>query len=576
MWAASHGLLHRGLAWACVATAVGMIVACEAPLGSEDASLESPDSGAPVDPLTLDELFDPDHVVHVDIDMPPADWDALRSEHPPQGFGPFGAQCHPFNHSFRYGYRLATVTVDGRRVEHVGVRKKAYCGSEDQDKPGLKIAFDEFVSQTLGADIGDLTLNNAVQDGSYVRQCLGMQVFARAGLPALRCNFATVSVNGDEPQLYLLVERWDQLQLERELGHFGGNLYEGTLSDFHADWLPQFEPKSGPSAEQRHELEAAAEALADESQPVLARVAAHFDLDAALRYWAVEVVLAAWDGYHSNQNNFFVYADPRSERLHFLPWGLDHVFANVDAPAARNESYLGYMLYADPGGRDGYYAALDDVLRDVWRESELLVHLDHMAEVVLAHVPAAEREDVADAIERTRSFVENRRSEIDGQLIDGPLELGNTPPTVPVLVDLGALDTSFSTTWDSLGGDPTSTGQGTAQGSVEGYDLEITRVGATIGPAGDSARVVVAMALANGDELHLFAVGPSADIAAGAHIDPNYTGRWRGGLSLRRPGDDKPRLVARLIDGTLAVDQGTPEEGAAIAGRLAGRIVRIE
>ena len=41
-----------------------------------------------------------------------------------------------------------------------------------------------------------LTLNNTIQDRSYIRQPLGYKLLAMAGLPNSRCNFARVFVNG--------------------------------------------------------------------------------------------------------------------------------------------------------------------------------------------------------------------------------------------------------------------------------------------------------------------------------------------------------------------------------------------
>ena len=47
-----------------------------------------------------------------------------------------------------------------------------------------------------------MTLNNARQDPSYINQCLGYQLFAAAGVPAPRCSFATVTVNGEQLGIY--------------------------------------------------------------------------------------------------------------------------------------------------------------------------------------------------------------------------------------------------------------------------------------------------------------------------------------------------------------------------------------
>ncbi|TPV95888.1 MAG: hypothetical protein B7733_07700 [Myxococcales bacterium FL481] len=562
----------------CGVSAVVFAAAC---CGSEPPPAGSERPNGPIDPggpwvsLTREELFDPNRVLHVEIEMLPADWEALRTEHPPQGFGPFGAECHPFNHAFRYRYRPATVTLDGHRVERAGVRKKAYCGSEDQDKPGLKLAFDKYAPSGLEPGIRRLTLNNAVQDPSYVRQCLGLWVFARAGLPASRCNFAVVRVNGGDPELYVHVERLDNEFLRRSFGSTDGDLYEGTLSDFDERWLPNFEHKRGPGGAEAR-LVAASRALADESRPALTRVGEHFHLDSSLRFWAVEVLMAAWDGYHSNQNNYFIYLEPSTDRLRFAPWGVDHVLSNLHSPAVRTESYLSHFLYRDDAGRARYYETLDWALAHVWHESALSSELERLAGVVTRHVPTREISDVEEAIEHTRDFIRRRREVIAQQLANGPLDVDPNPPRVPELVELGSVAIRFETTWDSLGSPAAAIGSATVDGAVEGYQLAGARAGASVGRKGGNTRLSIDLALSSGEDLHVFAVGPREDPAPGAELTPNYTGRWRGGLSRRRPSDDKPYLVARLIDARLQFDAYATEPGAEVRGFLQGRIVRIE
>ena len=80
------------------------------------------------------------------------------------------------------------------------------------------------------------TLNNAKQDPSYVNQCIGYDLFRAAGVPAPRCNFANVTVNGENLGLYVHVESVKKPYLRQYFASDEGNLYEGTLSDFRDGW----------------------------------------------------------------------------------------------------------------------------------------------------------------------------------------------------------------------------------------------------------------------------------------------------------------------------------------------------
>ena len=58
-----------------------------------------------------------------------------------------------------------------------------------------------------------------------------------------------------------------------------------------------------------------------------------FDLDAFVRFWAVESLVWHRDGYSGNANNFFIYADPSDGgRFHIFPWGADGTFTQDNRP----------------------------------------------------------------------------------------------------------------------------------------------------------------------------------------------------------------------------------------------------
>lgn len=115
-----------------------------------------------------------------------------------------------------------------------------------------------------------MTLNNAQQDPSIVRQCLGYALFAKAGLVAPRCNFAHVKVNGTDLGVYAHVEAIDKDLLRRRFDKAGGNLYEGTLSDFNPTFERTFDLKN--TVVDRSDLAAVTAALTAPDAELLARL----------------------------------------------------------------------------------------------------------------------------------------------------------------------------------------------------------------------------------------------------------------------------------------------------------------
>ena len=161
----------------------------------------TPHSDADGDPSKA--YFALDRVLNIEIEMAPEDWYTLR--HQTRTFEDVMAEIEEYGLSRPfaniYTWFSGTVTVDGETYSNVGVRKKGFLGSQSDTKPALKLRFDKYVDdRSLGGVIERMTLNNSIQDASMVNTCLTYQIFAAAGSPSPRCNFATVTGERKEPR----------------------------------------------------------------------------------------------------------------------------------------------------------------------------------------------------------------------------------------------------------------------------------------------------------------------------------------------------------------------------------------
>ncbi len=376
-----------------------------------------------------------DRVLDISIRIDPEDWDALRRQTRTLGDVMAEVREHGLSRPFSdiYSWFSATVTVDGETHTEVGVRKKGFVGSQSDTKPALKLRFDKYVDdQALGGVMERMTLNNGVQGDSMLNTCLALHVFAEAGNPASRCNFATVSVNGSDLGLYAHVEEIKRPFLRRHFDSDDGNLYEGTVSDFTSPFRGTIEKKTNEDDDDWSDIEAVVEALKDESENGLVELAEIVDLDRFLTFWATEVLVGHWDGYAGNRNNFWFYREPEG-RFVFLPWGVDgtfhleddpNPFDNVSAPppSVLALTAIPNRLYNHPEWRDAYVDRLREILETVWDEDELLARVDEMAAIVDRHaLPAEAAASAADA-ERVRKFILKRRGEILADLVPTPPE----------------------------------------------------------------------------------------------------------------------------------------------------------
>ena len=346
------------------------------------------------DGQSTDAIFDPDHVLDIRIDLPVESWDALSS------------QAYDFS-EYRderwvddippspYTHFKADVTIDGTRIESVGVRKKGFLGSVNTVRPSLKLKLDEFIDDQRYEGTRRFTLQNNHTDGALVSQALACHMYHLAGLPAPRCNFARVTVNGEYLGVYTHIESVKKPFLRRAFGDDSGNLYEGRLSDFRPEFVKTFEKKTNTKRNDRSDLAAVVRALQADDSDLLEAVGAVVDIDRFIDFWAVTSLIQFWDSYPGAANNFYCYNNPSSGKFEFIPWAPDSAFrdgwfaVNPRPKSVYADGYLALRLYGLPQIRQQYRQRMRELLATVWDEEGILAELDRMVALLSPHSPPA-------------------------------------------------------------------------------------------------------------------------------------------------------------------------------------------
>jgi spore coat protein CotH len=451
-----------------------------------DAGTEG-DSEVEIDPT--DEIFDPEHLLEIQIDLAPSDWDLIRAQHH-DFFGVMIDDCHAGAPESPYEYVRATLTVDGEAIDDVAVRSKGFLGSINLARPSLKISFDEHLPDRRFQGLRRMTLNNNQQDPSQVDACLAYMVFRAAGVPAPRCNFARVTVNGVDLGIFSHVESIKRPFLGRHFDSNDGNLYEGALADFRPVWVDNYEGKAG-NDDDRSDLQAMVEALRLPDDELLGALEQILDTDAFLTFWAVEVLVGHWDGFNGNRNNHYLYRDPESELFHFIPWGTDACFGEenpfvaFDPPAsvwANNQ--LSSRLYNHPEVRHRYQDRLRSLLDTVWDEEALLAEIDRIEAQISPHLRIPSELFTSD-LEKVRDFVEGRRELLEADLASDPA--WNFPLQEDFCLEsVGTITGTFSSLYGPFpSANPFATGSGALEISYRGEVVSFSRMGASAGPDED-------------------------------------------------------------------------------------------
>lgn len=534
-------------------------------------------------------MFDPDRVLDVAITMAPEDWDALR--HQSRKVSEIlGEGCMDGPKESPYTQFPATVTVDGVALEMSAVRKKGFLGSASIAKPSLKVSFDALVDGREHAGLTGLTLNNSRQDPSLVKTCLAFKVLRDAGIPASRCNYAHVSVNGKDLGIYAHVEPVGKRLLGRYFADATGDLYEGQLSDLREGWTATYEKKTNEGDPDRSELDAVAAALLASDAELDAKLGALVDIPAFRRYWAAESLIAAWDGYAGNVNNHFLYFDPTSGKMSLLPWGPDMSFDAVDpiGQPGRPQSVsakgaVAYRLYETPELRALYAKAMKELLDTVWKEDALLGEIDRVEKLLAPYVggSAAAVKAGTDAV---RAFVKGRRAVVSAEIDPTPPEWPYPLPDAACMTTVGTVSGSFSTTWGSLAQmDPFATGSGALELSIP---ADQPQSAAAVGAASGSEASMGGIDVFTSGKAQLSLVGsfPNGDVRVFVfYVDPEAFGDgkespydWQTvfGLVLDATSQE-PVLLGFFGDGKIHFDKasmasGAPVSGTFMAGVLSG------
>jgi spore coat protein CotH len=449
-----------------IATSIRVLIFCLLLLPAAMAQGQSP-------LLDCAELFHSDRVVKIDIELAEKDWDEIRlqSRDFASALGKKPAES-PFT------WVKANITIDGQRIENVGIRKKGFLGSLSTSRPSLKVKFGEYVDQNPVAGLTHMTLNNNKQDPARVLQYLTYKLFTESGTHSPRCGFAVVSVNGENLGVYSNVESIREPMLEHNFGDGSGPLFEGTVADFFPERIEKFEKKN--KAAKRKHVRKLADVLAHKKIDLEA-VNKVVDVDAFIRYWAMESLVGFWDSYCSNQNNYFVYKNPANKKLYFVPWGADSSFAKsspippyqIRPRSVHGKAILPNKLYRIPEIQSKYVKTLRSFMDEHWQEDKLLKELDRLEMMLKDHL-VDDNTGFARTMKSYRKFIVDRRKEIDSEFENGNPEL-KSREHLPVYMGAGEKVTAtFDTKWyDQAPFDKTGLGKATIKMTMDGEEIEL-------------------------------------------------------------------------------------------------------
>jgi spore coat protein H len=292
-----------------------------------------------------------DTVQRLDIVIAASDWATLQAElatyaSSSSGPGPGGPPGGggSLDQAFDPSWVPCDVFHAGRQWYKVGIRPKGNSSLQQTVKSGnkktsFKLDFDQFedtwpeVTNQRFYGFKQLNVNNNFDDQTLLRERVAGDLFRAFGVPSARSAFYEVYLDvGQGPTyfgLYTVIEEVDDTVIETQFESAKGNVYkpEGDAATFAVGTFDTAELylKNNEAAADFADAKALYDALHSGLRTTDAaawRVGLEqiLDVERFLKWLAANTVLQNWDTYGRMSHNYYLYADPTTQRFVWIPW----------------------------------------------------------------------------------------------------------------------------------------------------------------------------------------------------------------------------------------------------------------
>lgn len=353
-------------------------------------------------------FFGLDRLWTMELQVSAADWEAMEPVQA-EGGGPLRG---PGRMQRDYPEVPCGVMWEGRSWTNATVRFKgnsSFNFARDSIKRSLKLDFNDREKGGRFLGMTKLNLNNNTMDASLMQEAIAYDLCRRVGVPGSRTAFVKVflTVPGRLERryagVYTAVEQVDERFLSLHFGSGKGLLLkpEGPagVPYFGNGWKSYasvYDPKTTPSNEDKARLMAFARFVnQSDTETFRAGITNHLEVDAFLRFLALNVVLANHDSCLAIGHNYCLHLDPSSGRFRFLPWDLNHAFGKFPMVGSPTEQMNGRFqppnpgrnplierLLEDPANAAAYRRHVESILHDHFQPARLKAQVELIASLL--------------------------------------------------------------------------------------------------------------------------------------------------------------------------------------------------
>jgi len=296
-------------------------------------------------------------------------------------------------------YVPCNLNYNGTNWYNVGIRYKGNSSLATNSNIGklpFRLKFEEFSDdfpEITGQNFygfEELSLSNNYNDQSFLREKVASDLFRDFGVPCAKSVFCEVYVDYGEGStyfgLYTILEVVFDSAIKNEFGSNSGNCYkpDGDGASFSSNTfnISYFENKTGGSDFSDVEnLYSALHSSLRTSNPAQWRTMmnTYLNMDDYLKYMAVNFSIQNWDTYGRMTHNYYLYNNPATNQLNWIPWDNNEAFdegkqggaLSIDLSDATDEWPLLSYIIADDTYKAQYKSHLRNFIDNHFNSSNM-------------------------------------------------------------------------------------------------------------------------------------------------------------------------------------------------------------
>lgn len=301
------------------------------------------------------------------------------------------------NNGTEIPYHSVSIEIDGNLLENVGIRQKGFSSNffVNTTKKPLKLNFGKFVEDQRYDDVKKLNLANGLGDPAIVKDKVVYDMYRQHGIPAPRVAHTKVYINDVFWGTYGMIEQIDKRYLKRNFADKTGNLWKNK-GNSNLNWLGT-NPNSYSFELQTNEeendwtkfinfIDFINNSTDGEFEDGIESI---FDLDEYLRILAIDILTNNWDSYIEHGRNWYLYHEPKTDKIHWLPWDYNFAFdrstggfGDFSLLLVENNKVLVDRILEIPEFRERYLSYMCEIIEVNFTDERLDPKLDAQLDLI--------------------------------------------------------------------------------------------------------------------------------------------------------------------------------------------------